>query len=85
MTSEFEITSTSGDFINISGNAENLGAGEQITLVDSAGTVINLGSKNKLSSVSYSGGDTGGGNATVTFSYSTFNDLKVDSGVTYWT
>jgi len=84
VTSEFEITSTSGDFINISGNAENLGAGEQITLVDSAGTVINLGSKNKLSSVSYSGGDTGGGNATVTYSYSTFNDLKVDGGGTYW-
>jgi len=84
VTSEFEVTSTSGDFINVSGNAENLGAGQQITLLDSAGTVINLGNNNKLSSVSYSGGDTGGGNATVTFSYSTFNDLKVDSGYTYW-
>ena len=84
VTSEFEVTSVSGDWINVSGNAENLGAGEQITLKDSAGTIINLGSKNKLSSVSYSGGDTGGGNATVTYSYSTFNDLKVDGGGTYW-
>lgn len=29
----------------------------------------------KLSNVSYSGGDTGGGNATITFSYITFNSL----------
>ena len=47
--------------------------------------VINLGTKNKLSSVSYSGGDTGGGNATCTYSYSTFNDLKVDGGGAYYT
>jgi len=42
--------------------------------------VINLGAKNKLSSVSYSGGDTGGGNATITYSYSNFNEMTVDGG-----
>ena len=36
-----------------------------------------LGNKNKLSSVTYGGGDAGGGNATVTYSYSTFNDFTV--------
>ena len=77
VTCEFEVTATSGDLVNVSGTAENLGAGEQITLKDDAGTVLNLGAQNKLSSVSYSGGDTGGGNATVTYSYSTFNDLLV--------
>jgi len=30
--------------------------------------------------VSYSGGDTGGGNATVSYSYSNFNVLLVDGG-----
>jgi hypothetical protein len=38
---------------------------------------IDLGSKNKLTSVNYAGGDTGGGNATVTYSYQTFNKLVV--------
>ena len=85
VTSEFEVTAASGDMVNVSGNAPNLHAtGEQITLKDDAGTVINLGAKNKLSSVSYSGGDTGGGNATVTYSYSTFNKFNIDGGGAYW-
>lgn len=40
---------------------------------------LNLGTKNKLTSVNYTGGDTGGGNATVTYSYQTFNFLKVEA------
>jgi hypothetical protein len=42
--------------------------------------MIDLGSKNKLTSVNYTGGDTGGGNATITYSFQTFNTFKV-SGV----
>jgi hypothetical protein len=38
---------------------------------------IDLGTKNKLQSVSYGGGDTGGGNVTNTFNYSNFNDFSV--------
>lgn len=41
------------------------------------GTKIDLGTKNKLTSVNYTGGDTGGGNVTVTYSYTTYNDLVV--------
>lgn len=81
VTCEFEVIATSGDLINVSGNAPNL-QDREIIIKDNAGTVLNLGDKNKLSSVSYSGGDTGGGNATVTFSYSNFNDLLVDGGAT---
>ena len=40
------------------------------------GMKIDLGSSNKLTSVNYTGGDTGGGNATVTYSYQTFNDFS---------
>jgi len=80
VTSEFEVIATSGDLISVSGSTTNLGAGQQITIKDNAGTVINLGNNNKLSSVSYSGGDTGGGNATITYSYNTFNSLLVDGG-----
>jgi len=81
VTSEFEVMATSGDLINVSGSAPNL-IDREIIVKDTAGTILNLGTKNKLSSVSYSGGDTGGGNATVTFSFSNFNTLTVDGGST---
>ena len=86
VTCEFEVISTSGDLVSVSGNAPNLGDND-IRIKDTAGTVLDLGSdgagKNKLSSVSYSGADTGGGNATVTYSFSNFNVLKVDGGETH--
>jgi hypothetical protein len=81
VTSEFEVIATSGDLINVSGNAPNL-IDRAITIKDTAGTVLNLGTKNKLTSVSYSGGDTGGGNATITYSYSNYNVLTVQGGST---
>ena len=82
-TCDFEVLATSGDLINVSGTAPNL-ANHDIVIKDTAGTVINLGDgsagKNKLTSVSYSGGDTGGGNATVSYSFSNFNVLTVQGG-----
>ena len=44
-----------------------------------AGYTIDLGTKCKLTSVAFGGGDTGGGNSNLTFSYVTFNDLSVNS------
>ena len=41
------------------------------------GARFDLGNKNKLASVTYGGGDAGGGNATVTYNYSNFNRLSV--------
>lgn len=79
VTSDFEVIATSGDLINVSGDAPNL-ANNTIIIKDTAGTVINLGTANKLSSVSYSGGDTGGGNATVSYSFQNFNVLTVEGG-----
>ena len=79
VTCEFEVMATSGDLVTVSGNGTNL-SNRQIVIKDDAGTILNLQSKNKLSSVSYTGGDTGGGNATVSYSYSNFNDLLVQGG-----
>lgn len=81
VTSEFEVIATSGDLVSVSGIAPNL-ENRIITIKDTAGTVLTLGNKNKLSSVSYSGADTGGGNATVSYSFSNFNVLTVDGGAT---
>lgn len=50
---------------------------QKIFLQTCEGTKIYLGDKNKLSSVNYTGGDTGGGNVTVTYSYTTYNDFTV--------
>ena len=92
VTSEFEVVSADGDKIKASdfsdqagcgGNYKNLtdktvkvvicgsGAGNSLT--------IDLGAKNKLTSVNYTGGDTGGGNATATYSFQTFNKFVVDA------
>ena len=84
VSSEFEVTATSGDFVNAfeegrSSDKSNL-TDRTIKFKLDDGTRIELGAKNKLNSVSYGGGDTGGGNSTITYSYSTFNDFKVFHG-----
>jgi hypothetical protein len=38
---------------------------------------MQLGKKNKLTSVSYGGGDAGGGNATITYSFTNSNDFVI--------
>ena len=53
----------------------------RINLCDSAGDpdmyIFDLGSGCSLQSVNYSGGDTGGGNVTETYTYITYNDLTI--------
>lgn len=88
VTCEIQTISTSGDYIsgveegiystgtdqcNQSGNLKN----RTIRVAVCEGTRLYLGTKNKLSNVSYSGGDSGGGNVTTTYSFSNFNDLTV--------
>lgn len=54
-----------------------------IQLCEHGGNIIhsfNLGKKCRLQSVSYSGGDTGGGNVTITYTYVTYNDLSIRNG-----
>lgn len=50
---------------------------ESIQILLEDGTNFDLGTKNRLSSVTYGGGDSAGGNATVTYSYTNFNELEV--------
>lgn len=86
VTCDIEVTSTSGDQVSAIDDcggaasacttAENL-ADRQIRIATCEGTRIYLGEKNKLASVSYGGGDAGGGNVTITYSYTTFNDFTV--------
>jgi hypothetical protein len=103
ITCDFEVMSISGDKVQASGDAFNLTPETIKVVVDTNGTgvasgelAIDIGGTNKLTSVNYSGADTGGGNATVRYSYQTFNKFLVtdsyagngnSDGVTgdYWT
>lgn len=86
VTCDFEVTSASGDLINAidacSGAEQNCEEADSLShrairIAVCEGLRIWLGRKNKLASVTYGGGDAGGGNATVTYSYTTFNDFTV--------
>ena len=85
VTCDFEVTSVSGDAVNAIDDCNNAGTctvadnltNNTIRISTCEGTRIYLGTKNKLSSVSYGGGDANGGNVSVTYSYTTFNDFTV--------
>ena len=87
VTCSIEVISSGGDLVSAA--AEGCATGltqcdvnnnlsdETILIKLCDGTQIDLGTKNKLSSVSYGGGDAGGGNVTTTFDFITFNKLSV--------
>jgi hypothetical protein len=87
VTCDIEAITTSGDFVegletgdptlNLSKSSGNNTSNEAIFFYTRQGLGLDLGIQNRLSSVSYGGGDAGGGNATVTYSYQNFNDLDV--------
>lgn len=87
VTCEIEAISVSGDFTSIYENGDpafdgtinegNNSSQDTIMVKLNDGTVFDLGNKNRLESVSYGGGDASGGNASMTFSYKNYNDLKV--------
>jgi hypothetical protein len=87
VTCELQAIAISGDFVsayeagnplyNGSANEGNNTGTEKILIRLNDGTTVDLGERNRLSSVSYGGGDATGGNVSLTYSYSNFNDFKV--------
>jgi hypothetical protein len=76
VTCDIEVTAIGTDTVDAAEESTNLSDHSiQIVLDDS--TVIQLGQKNKLASVSFGGGDAGGGNATISYSFTNSNDLAV--------
>ena len=63
-----------GDGVAASGNVKNLSDHSMQFVLDDS-TVLSLGNKNKVTSITYGGGDTGGGNATIGFSFINSNDF----------
>ena len=79
VTTEIQVIAIAGDNVDAIENVPSGGNLKnhtiQVCLDDS--TVIQVGNKNKLTSVSYGGGDAGGGNATITYSMQNNNDFVV--------
>lgn len=76
VTCDIEVTATAGDNVDAAEEAKNL-SDHSIQFVLDDSTVFQLGKKNKLTTVSYGGGDAGGGNATITYSFTNSNDFVV--------
>lgn len=81
VTTEIDVHTLQGDNISATedgyaGSGNNL-TNQRIVIKLEDGTKIDLGTRNKLQGVTYGGADTGGGNATVTYTYSNYNDFTV--------
>ncbi len=89
VTNELSVISTSGDMVSATeegiydddsggqcGTRFNL-TDQRIRLVLCEGLIVDCGSRNKLASVGVSGGDAGGDNVEVSYSYTNFNDFDV--------
>lgn len=87
VTCSIEVLSSGGDLVNavesgcttpyVQCNGINNLSNQTIKIVLCDGTVVDLGNKCKLSSVSYGGGDAGGGNVSQTYEFVTYNKLSV--------
>ena len=79
VSTEIEVIATAGDNVDAvedvpsSGNLRN----HSIMVCLSDSTVVQMGNKNKLTSVTYGGGDAGGGNASIKYSLQNQNDFVV--------
>jgi hypothetical protein len=79
---DIEMIARSGDLVSateagVFSGGTNL-RNESIRLATKEGTRINLGTKNKLNSVNTSGGDTGGGNVSIQYSFVNYNFFTVE-------
>jgi len=99
VTSEFEIVAQDGDGVDVDDFKNDVFCGtlkknlgyKSIALAvcddnntnDNNAMRFNLGDKNTLTSINYTGGDTGGGNATVSYSFRNFNNFSITASGSY--
>ena len=83
VTTAIEVVTSQGDFVDaIAFDDENCERttntiNEEIIVELCEGLRIDLGTTNRLQSVDMAGGEAGGGNMTITYNYSNFNDLTI--------
>ena len=74
---DIELISLSGDLISVSESSSSNTSNQTIRVVLTEGLMVYLGTKNRLNNVSYGGADAGGGNATMTYSFTNSNFMTV--------
>lgn len=81
VTCDIEINAKSGDMVNCFENGVNDSGinltNRTIKVKIKEGTFIDLGTKNKLSNIQFGGANAGGGIGTITYSFTTQNDLTI--------
>lgn len=77
VTTTFETITSAGDKINALGTGASNLVSRTIILKTKEGLTIDLGTKNKVNSVDFSGFDAGGGNGAVTVEYTNSNSLTI--------
>jgi hypothetical protein len=77
VTTTIETITDKGDLIDAKGDGSDNLVDRTILLKTQGGLQIDLGAKNKISSVTFEGFDAGGGNGTVTFEYQNSNRLTI--------
>jgi len=96
VTCEIESLAIDGDFIDLKEDESQGCSGTETSTVKnfpikfvicgedgSSSFSVDLGNKNKLNSISYGGGEAGGGNLTITYSFTTDNTLTTTVAGTY--
>lgn len=71
-----DLISKSGDWISAS-ETQDTSAASTIKIATREGLWLDLGTQNKLASVNITGGEAGGGNQTISYQFSTYNDFTV--------
>lgn len=82
VTTSIEVITSQGDFVDAVAREETCSAtqntaNQEIYLCLCEGLRIDLGTKNRLQSIDMAGGEAGGGNMTITYNYSNFNELTI--------
>lgn len=75
---QIEIIAKSGDGVNCFSETDNL-SNRTIKVKTLDGLVVNCGSLNKLTGITFGGGDTGGGFDSIQYSYTNANDMTVQA------
>lgn len=79
VTCSFDVVTSQGDLVDARSldKEDNTNPSNTIVIRCCDGFQLDLGDRNKLTGVSTTGGDTGGGNQTITYNYSTFSEWFV--------
>jgi hypothetical protein len=76
VTTEVEAIAKTGDLFDVSENGGNT-TDRTIFIRTEEGLQIDLGTKNRIQSLSFGGFDAGGGNGTITYSFRNSNDFDI--------